>query len=239
MLQLEEESQWKLGLKKFYGVSACSKWQQLAVDVECVATGLKPAYLLDSLPPNPRLFCSFLDYVLSESQRSAVMRQWLHELRVVTIGDDVLVINKTAVGELFQNSCVYVDISKSESRAKSEQPDAHIRIRSSSDVEEQCRHWYSTMVATDELQQSKADDDGPSKAGSVMLLSVPLQPDLNVCSLFGRLLGYPVVYWFPPSTDYCLDTVDLMRHQVTLSSSNHGIEKVSLSILPLIIQMEN
>ena len=227
MLKRREDSAWKQGLKKFYGVSASRKWQKLAADIECVANGLKPAYLLDTLSPNPHLFRSFLDHVLSEQrgsgpQRSAVVQKWLVELRVVSLGSDVLLINKTAVEKLFQSSCVYVDISETENRTRSEKPDVHIRIHSSSDVDEQCRHWYSTLMAT-ELQQTALE---PSKSNSVILLSAPLEPDLNVCTLFGRLLGYPVVYWFPPSTDYCLDYVDLVRHQVTLSSGSHILGKV-------------
>ena len=225
MLKRREDSTWRQGLKKFYGVSASRKWQQLATDIECVANGLKPAYLLDVLSPSPHLFRSFLDHVLceqrgSDPQRSAVVQKWLVELRVVSLGSDVLLINKTAVEKLFQSSCVYVDISETENRSRSEKPDAHIRIHSSSDVGEECRHWYSTLMATETAHE-------PSKSNnSVILLTVPLDPDLNVCTLFGRLLGYPVVYWFPPSTDYCLDYVDLVRHQVTLSSGSHSLGKV-------------
>ena len=233
-----QDDTWRLGLKKFYGASASSKWQQLAVDIECVANALKPAYLLDTLPPNPHLFRSFLDHVLlsEDPQRSAVVREWLCNLRVVALGSDVLVINKTAIEELFQSSCVYIDISRAENGAISGKPDSHIRIHSSTDVEEQCRQWYSTLRTT-ELEQTNKTASEPSRGHSVMLLSVPLGRDMNMCTLFGRLLGYPVVYWFPPSTDYCLDTVDLVRHQVNLSCENRKVN-ICLPILLFLLLCE-
>jgi hypothetical protein len=36
----------------------------------------------------------------------------------------------------------------------------------------------------------------------------------NLSSLFGQLLGYPVVYWFDTSKGYDLDMVKLVQHSV-------------------------
>ena len=217
------ESTWKQGLKQYYGASATSKWHQLAMDIECVAMGLKPAYLLDILSPKPSLFHSLLNYVLcktlekSDPHSLVVIQRSLGELRVVDLGNDVLLINKTAVEELLRGSCVCIDISRTKKPRHEQPPDAHINIHHSSDVEEQLRRWYSALLAS-ELQITKSAfcSKSEDRATSVMLLSVPPQPELNLCTLFGRLLGYPVVYWFPPSTDYSLDLVELSIHQVTL-----------------------
>ena len=227
---MTEESIWRHGLKLYYGASACRNWKQLSVDIECVAVGLKPAYLLDTLAPDPpHRFHSFLNYVLLEiskqgdPNRSAAIQRWLGELRVVALGSAVLVLNKTSVGEMFHSSsqtCVYVDISKAETGVTYEQNDAHINIHTSSAVEKQCKEWYGAMVAS---EQQQTESSGRENATDVKLLSVPPLPEMNVCTLFGRLLGYPAVYWFPPSADYTLDFVNLVRHKVTISQENHKV----------------
>lgn len=40
--------------------------------------------------------------------------------------------------------------------------------------------------------------------------------NINLCTLFGRLLGYPLVYWFDPEIGYSLDMVDLVCYTVTV-----------------------
>ena len=222
-----EENAWRSGLKKFYGASSCSKWQQLAGDVQCVSVGLKPAYLLDTILPDPALLCSLLDHILlvqssDQHQKAVDVTEWKNELRVVGIGSDVMIVNLTTIHDLFRSSSpVYLDISKHEGQNDSnDHSDAHIGIHCSSEVEDKCREWYSELCAADrscEMQTGCA-----SSSAGVRLLSVALPPDLNVCTLFGRLLGYPAVYWFNTNTDYCLDLVELVNYQVTVSSASNS-----------------
>ena len=42
--------------------------------------------------------------------------------------------------------------------------------------------------------------------------------ELNVCTLFGLLLGYPIVYCFDTKRGYSLDMVDLVCYTLTISS---------------------
>ena len=44
--------------------------------------------------------------------------------------------------------------------------------------------------------------------------------ELNVCTLFGQLLGYPVVYWFDTERGYSLDMVDLVCFTVYVCKSD-------------------
>ena len=231
-IDIAGDEAWKLGLKKYYGASTHRKAQQLAVDTECVANGLKPAYLLDALAPDACLFHSFLNHTLckimeqSGTHRSALIQKWISELRVVSVASDVLlVINMTGVQNLFWESsqtCIYVDINNTKAGGEECMSVCH-----SPAIEEQCRQWYTALVAADHQQQQQQPETHDSRGGQagVKLLSVPPLPDMNLCTLFGRLLGYPVVYWFPPSTSYDLDFVKLIRHQVTISKSC-GTEKV-------------
>lgn len=211
-------------MKKYFGATSCSKWHQLAADVQCVALGLKPAYLLDTLTPDPALFCALLTHVYSELHcdemwSSGLVAKLWSELRVVSVGSDVLVVNWTAIQELFQNPllhpCVYVNIGKTASPCQSTS-DQTISMECSPEVEEKCRQWYSELMATEHPQTHV----NSSIANSVKFLSVALPPDLNLCTLFGRLLGYPVVYWFPPTAGYNLDMGELLNCRVTASSSS-------------------
>ena len=42
--------------------------------------------------------------------------------------------------------------------------------------------------------------------------------DQNGCTVFGQLLGYPVVYWFDRKTGYTLDAVELICYTVSIYS---------------------
>ena len=249
---------WREGLKKHFGASSCSKWRQLAADVQCVALGIKPAYLVDSLKPDAVKFCSLLEDVLSpistpadddHLQASAglgVSSKWLSELRVVSVGSDVLLLNWTTVQDMFQNLqslCIYVDISKSTdscggSRAVDRAADAHISVESAPGIEEKCRLWFS-QLSKQEDEASHSESDDKSK-GVLTCLSTEVPSDLNMCSLFGRLLGYPVVYWFDPAGEYSLDLVDLTNYHVTVSNTSHqqSIQHLSLKVcIVLCIQL--
>ena len=46
--------------------------------------------------------------------------------------------------------------------------------------------------------------------------SLNQRQSINLCTLFGRLLGYPLVYWFDPGTGYSLEMVDLVCYTVTV-----------------------
>jgi hypothetical protein len=222
------ENTWKSGLKKYFGASSCSKWHQLAADVQCVALGLKPAYLLDTLTPDPALFCSLLTHVSSELHRDEMLSSGLvakctwSELRVVSVGSDVLVVNWTAIQELFRKHlCVYVNIGKTGGPCQStgDLTDAHISVERSPEVEKKCRQWCSELIAT-EHPRTDAECFDTSECSRVKMVSVTLTPGMNLCTLFGRLLGYPVVYWFPPTAGYSLDLVELVNCHVTASSSS-------------------
>jgi hypothetical protein len=60
--------------------------------------------------------------------------------------------------------------------------------------------------------------------------------ELNVCTLFGQLLGYPVVYWFDTEKGYSLDMVELVCFTVCICKSDSktsplDIERVHVAIL--------
>lgn len=236
------EDIWRTSLKKYFGTSSCRKWYQLAVDVQCVVLGLKPAYLLDVLQPDPARFCSLLNDVLPAtcSTMSDMLQQrriqWWDELCVVSMESDVLLVNRTAIQDLFQSSqelassCVYVDISNTESAKNSPDcTDTHIGVvRCSSEIEKKCQTWYS-----DHVEGSST----PPGTGTTVLRCSPsaLPPDLNMCTVFGRLLGYPVVYWFQPASGYNLDMVQLVNYHVTASSTTCASKTIKVCTFHVVL----
>ena len=54
--------------------------------------------------------------------------------------------------------------------------------------------------------------------------------ELNLCTLFGQLLGYPVVYWFDVERGYSLDMVELVCYSVTVTSCDPGLLSDSSNI---------
>ena len=74
-------------------------------------------------------------------------------------------------------------------------------LNSVSQRENLCR---STCIAGDDLQSDIAH--------TVL--------ELNVCMLFGLLLGYPIVYCFDTKRSYSLDMVDLFCYTLTIRSSD-------------------
>ena len=226
-----DASSWKSALAKYFGVSARGKWLQLAVDVECVALGLKPAYLLDTVRPDGTKLCSLLEEVLSSSER----KLWLKELIVLLVDSDVLLVNWRSLQNVFNRasdtdskrlnsdhetmSRVYVDITRSRTHTdgtRSEHAsERHISLESgttlASEIEGECQMWFSSVLAAVQSLPNSEERQLPC-------LTTALDPRLNVCTLFGKALGYPVVYWFEPVEGYSLDMVELTNYRVTVSS---------------------
>ena len=72
----------------------------------------------------------------------------------------------------------------------------------------------STCIAGDDLQSDVAH--------TVL--------ELNVCTLFGLLLGYPIVYCFDTERGYSLDMVDLICYTLTIRSSNSAQSDSSITL---------
>lgn len=215
------EARWKEALKKHFGASSCNRWSQLAADVQCVAVGLKPAYLLDSLQPDGPKLCSLLEDVLSSTHEG---NQWLRELCILVVNSDVLLVNWSAVQNTFGGSGksnTYIISTKptltpgSHSMAE---PDEYIRVEYASalaaQIEKEASVWYTNMLA--EVGRVYSSN---SEEKLLQCVDTVVPPGMNVCTLFGRLLGYPVIYWFDPVQGYSLDMVELANYCVVVSTA--------------------
>ena len=231
---------WKRALAKHFGVSARGKWLQLAVDIECVSLGLKPAYLLDTVRPDGAKLCSLLEEVLSSERK-----QWLKELIVLIVDSDVLLVNWRSLQNVFNRTSgtgskifisdhetmarVYVDITQSRTRTNETRSDHanehHISLENgtalATEIEADCQAWFSSVSAAFQSLPK-------SKERQLPCLAAAVGPRLNICTLFGRVLGYPVVYWFE-HFENSLDMVELTNYRVTVSSvGQRGVGNVKV-----------
>ena len=214
------EARWRRALKKHFGASSCNKWSQLAADVQCVGVGLKPVYLLDSLQPDGTKLCSLLEDVLSSTEEG---KQWLRDLCVLVVKSDILLVNWSAVQNTFSSSGksnTYVIITKPTQTPGSPSmadPDEFIRVERASalaaQIEKEASVWYANVLAeVGKLYSSNSEEK------LLQCVDTVVPPGMNVCTLFGRLLGYPVIYWFDPVQGYSLDMVELAHYSVAVST---------------------
>ena len=207
LVDIEETSKvWKKSLRKHFGVASCCKWQQLYNDVICVLLELKPALLLDCLRPDAKK----LQFLLQEVQSGGALPQ-SPNLIVVKVGEDVLLVNTQGNDcatwpspTPLVKACCYVNITKD-----LESPTL-ISDKLAANLEQKLESWWSELGNEFQHQCSAKDVVTPiiNSADSFH----------NVCTLFGKLLGYPAVYWFDPDQGYSLEMVNLICHTVTVRS---------------------
>lgn len=213
---------------RHFGAASCSKWQQLYTDVVCVHLGLKPSLLLDYLKPDAKK----LQLLLQEVQVGTAC-PLSSDLIILKIGEDVFLVKTQSVAiphngrdsnSALRLTCSYVNITKGIKSLSLLSDDLVVGI------EQEFEHWWRGF--NHRVHQSRADDAGIPIWNSGYSLS-------NHCSLFGKLLGYPVVYWFDPEQGYSLEMVNLICHSVTLHSpSSPGIKPATIYTLEKVLHTQ-
>lgn len=207
LVDIEETSAvWKKSLRKHFGAASCCKWQQLYNDVMCILLELKPALLLDYLRPDAKK----LQLLLQEVQSGGALPQ-SPNLIVVKIGEDVLLVNTQGNDcatwpppTPLLKACCYVNITKD-----LESPTL-ISDKLAANLEQKLESWWNEL-GNGFQHQCRAKD-------GVTPIIDSGDSFLNVCTLFGKLLGYPAVYWFDPDQGYSLEMVNLICHTLTVCS---------------------
>lgn len=170
---------------------ASSTSLRLAGEILAVADGLKPAFLYDY---NSAGITQILSYV----QELQTIAQLGCQLHVLSIADNILIINVDMMlvwleTLLLQNSVPFIDISAC--RTCPGICDLEV-VRSIKGHISEILNYIKVLVA----------DTSQSLSSSAVF-----NPEWNLCTLFGVLLGYPASYSFPAqkSFDNCLPMVPL------------------------------
>ena len=140
--------------------------------------------------------------------------------------------DKTAVISLFMR---WLEAVHSTSFQAAEKTDVVI-IPCSTSMEVFSSHTRQGQVGHDQtsllVQVDNDDNSSDHNPGSNMYTNCEenkSSTSLNVCTLFGQLLGYPVVYWFDTDRGHSLDMVELVCYSVICSDSTSD-STVSLSL---------
>jgi len=179
---------------------AHSKLRSLSTDVSFVLSGLKPSYLFDQ--------CQVTKGQCEQLIARLASIDPLQTLRILVIDDvDTLVINETrlvAILDDFRVETVFVDVDIGHN--------SPVALTHS-------EHLLTISKMTDHVSSR-------IKSSSHPVLAIEVERDWNLATLFGILLNYPAVYWFPPDRQIAGNT-DVVVVRVTLKDGDHAIYQFS------------
>ncbi len=210
--------------KLAFGVQiSTSKRNQLLADISAVVLGLKPALLIDCGLITASEFRSLLVDILKSL--GLHLREVLKGFHIVKIYDDILLINLLAGDVLWSVECIphYINIDKGLLSP------CMLTVDTSQHafIERTISKVYDKLTSVvSELQYQQTENNLDSKIISIVELDL-LVRDFNLCTLFGRLLGYPLVYWFDINNGYTLDMIPLVRYSVKVKKNEESIATIT------------
>lgn len=171
-------SKWKFIITKYLGRSVGKKWRKLMVDIKAVDISIKTAYLYDIGPPVGHK----LQALVIELHAESLIENYLN---VVKVGMDCLIVNPESL-KAVKASFVNTQFESYETK--------FVDITSGSDS-----IIINNETIRTELHEAVTNIARNLVFDRVNLLSLSDSVCCNRTSLFGLLLGYPVVYWFDES----------------------------------------
>ena len=230
----------RLVLLKTYGSDTAKKWKQVILDMFSVTCGIKRAWLVDYFQPDAAKLQSVLGDVLSHEPSLNGKN-----ICTVSINDDLLVVNiedtLSACEELVQTASAVAD------KAGTEWTGQHslsvhagvyefVVLGCSSNQHratvDELAHILTELLPVvtalkEKLSAVKCVSPPPNMVGPDTMylphVAVTVPNGVNLCTLFGWLLGYPFVYWFPYSnggSEVDLNMVPLTCYKVCYVSSD-------------------
>ena len=179
------------------------------------------------MPPDPHKLQHFLHEVLQSRDFTSQSREQhttshdnmfptsrshdYPQLCILAIEQDVLLLNdavlKISHGALSTPHPVFIDVTRGLLKPKvMNKDDTH-----------QIEQLLSDCL--EGIQKSILSSESESSKWNITVTQYSCHGDrhgteVNLCSLFGQLLGYPVVYWFDTTKGYSLDMEKLVCHCV-------------------------
>lgn len=221
---------WKASIQSHFGRVSVRHWRQLHGDVACVLLGLKPALLVDCVPAIARALQRLLAdvfVVTPPTVTSSPATPGQCGLCIVEVGQDVLLVNRDALQQWRGGTdpstsndngleTQFVDVTRGKG------PPSIVAKEQRQVLETELKAWQSSLETklaawlVEEQSRSGCDREGPTRdqSGCHVLLVTDLNVNgacpINPCTLFGWLLGYPIVYWFEGDGGHCLDWEELV-----------------------------
>ena len=188
--KMESSSQkklWRDSLRMCFGTSSVGKKAaKLHDDIMCLSRGLKPSVLLDYLKPDPTALQQFL---LSLGRHDSV----LSKMAILMVNGDVFLMHKPGWSRILERTAIkVVDVSNNSGHISLPSEEFSVRIK------QHMRDWLDRGVPS-------LSESGETCPIVVERHSCPV----NLCSLYGWLVGYPTVYWFEEGSGHSLDCMEL------------------------------
>ena len=243
-LNLEDLARHRLALLKTYGSATAKKWKQFVFDTFLVASGVKRAWLVDYFQPDAAQLRSVLADVLRQEPNLNGSN-----LCAVSINEDLLVLNiegtLSVCEELLQTTGEEGGSVWTRQHDLSVCAGVHEFVVLDCSGSQHCAsvselaHILTELlpVATalkEKLSAFKCPPASPGAAGPDTMciphVVITVTEDVNLCTLFGWLLGYPFVYWFPHSnggSEVGLSMVPLTCYKVCYNSTNEAVTSSS------------
>ena len=202
-----KETNWQHLVKKHFGKRICKYAEELKWNIHSVDSGIKISYLVDCCVLETRSAQAFLKDIL---ERGLIKQS----LIIIEIEHCVFISSKdslmTALDNLLKSPCILVDVSQEQ---KSPQLFSDF----------QCRDILHSVLQELSPQLMEGTSEN--------INTVHLGDNINRSTVYGLLLGYPVVYWYSDilRAEHCLQMVPLNVVTVTASKeqSSHIIYSFS------------
>lgn len=210
--------EWQKFFRKHFKRSPQSSSSHFHFDISCAVQGIKPVHLVDYLPPDPHRLQKFLQEVLHDKTYQG--------LCVLSIEEDVLFVNYASLIASRRSlpgptpHPVFIDITRGLTR-----PRVMVETQVAEKLLSDCLKELEKNLPRNKDVTTLPVICHCCQGNQVPVDGCGMPSEGNVCSLFGQLLGYPVVYWFDTSKGYCLDMEKLVRHCVL--ARTEGVTTVS------------
>lgn len=199
MEHAEEQDSWRRAVGNIFNCFDRKKAQQLHDDVLCMSHDLKPALLLDYLKPEVKSLHKLLNSV---PIRAPLKSQWT----ILRYNEEVFLGNFPQItSQVLNDTIAMVDVTTTVPTVMEDETTAVM-----------CRE------VSEWLEKTTFKLQGCNKE-SCAVIEAPISPTLNPCTVYGWLLGYPVVYWFDEERGYQLGMVELVRNVVTATNQAHSV----------------
>lgn len=189
---MSTEHVWRGIVCRYYGKRFVSVSWRIWMDLWCVVNGIKSAWLVDYLP----LDVSKMRQLLEDSVSAGVFTIRDHSLAILMLNSDLLVINTAMELATPPATTMFIDISTKLDKLV---------------VVSECK-WEHVTSAVGEIQGAITAAASESCTGQLLIVTEVILVDVNLSTVFGWLLGYPVVYWFDNSSPSSWD--DCMSHLI-------------------------
>ncbi len=167
---------WKELISKHLGKPVAKHHRKISLDILCVDVGIKPAFLFDYACVTGKA----LENLLVNLRHDSLIGRNVQLLEIVKSGD--FFICEPDFGHMilyYLGSVKFVDISSHLNRPQI----------LSKEMEKSVRERFDEMCLT------------AVKRDGIAFHRIEFPENTNVTTMFGRLLGYPVIYWYHINED--------------------------------------